>query len=99
MYNAGVLGPKGLAKKLAKDTGKVAVGVPENVIKGKVRLEPSTEPPLMPPADKAISNVSLVPSEQPNLKVGKTTPKLDDNINNGNKSNESNSNKRRKDPN
>ena len=55
VYNAGVLGPKGLAKKLAKDTGKVAVGVPEEVIRGKVKLEPSTEPPLMPPSDNAIS--------------------------------------------
>ena len=55
VYNAGVLGPKGLAKKLAKDTGKVAVGVPENVIRGNVKLEPSIEPPLMPPPDKAIS--------------------------------------------
>ena len=55
VYNAGVLGPKGLAKKLAKDTGKVAVGVPEEVIRGNVKLEPSTEPPLMPPSDNAIS--------------------------------------------
>ena len=49
------MGPKGLAKKLAKDTGKVAVGVPEDIIRGNVKLEPSTEPPLMPSADKAIS--------------------------------------------
>jgi hypothetical protein len=49
------LGPKGLAKKLAKDTGKVAVGVPESIIRGNVKLQPSIEPPLMPPPDKAIS--------------------------------------------
>lgn len=55
VYNAGVLGPKGLAKKLAKDTGKVAVGVPESIIRGNVKLQPSIEPPLMPPPDKAIS--------------------------------------------
>ena len=55
VYNAGVLGPKGLAKKLAKDTGKVAVGVPEEVIRGNVKLEPSTEPPLMPPSDNAVT--------------------------------------------
>ena len=55
VYNAGVLGPKGLAKKLAKDTGKVAVGVPEQVIRGNVKLEPSTEPPLMPSSDNAVT--------------------------------------------
>lgn len=55
VYNAGVLGPKGLAKKLAKDTGKVAVGVPEQVIRGNVKLEPSKEPPLMPSSDNAVT--------------------------------------------
>ena len=58
VYNAGVLGPKVLAKKVAKDTGKVAVGVPEKIIKGQVRLEPSKEPPLLPPSDKATINSS-----------------------------------------
>ena len=61
MYNAGVLGPKGLAKKVAKDTGKVAVGVPEKVIRGQVRLEPSKEPPLLPQSDKATCNPSNPP--------------------------------------
>ena len=68
-----MLGPKGLAKKLAKDTGKVAVGVPEDIIRGKVKLEPSTEPPLMPAADKAITFTSPS-SDQPSHQRPNSTP-------------------------
>ena len=75
MYNTGVLGPKGLAKKLAKDTGKVAVGVPEDIIRGNVKLEASTEPPLMPSADKAISylpsSVTRSSSKESNFRSSK----------------------------
>ena len=92
-----MLGPKGLAKKLAKDTGKVAVGVPENVIKGKVRLEPSTEPPLMPPADKAISNPSSLLSGESKFESEKTTPTVDDNTNRGNPSDKLDVNKSHED--
>jgi len=39
VYNAGALGPKGLAKRLAKDTGKVTVGVPDTVLQGQIDLD------------------------------------------------------------
>ena len=35
VYNASTLGPKSLAKRAAKTTGKVAVGVSEDVILGR----------------------------------------------------------------
>jgi len=48
VYNAGALAPKGLAKRLAKDTGKVAVGVPDEVLQGNINLEEPQPGPVNP---------------------------------------------------
>ncbi len=48
VYNAGVLGPKGLAKKAAKDTGKVMVGVKDDVILGRKEIVPQNGQPEVP---------------------------------------------------
>ena len=66
---------------MIKDTGKVAVGVDENILKGDVRLEPSTEPPLLPAAEKAISNSSLpAPSRPPPPKKDTSQQKRDSHV-------------------
>jgi len=46
VYNAGALAPKGLAKRLAKDTGKVAVGVPKEVLEGRIELREQQPGPV-----------------------------------------------------
>ena len=39
-YNAAALGPKGIAKRAAKDTGKALVGVDQAAVNARARLVP-----------------------------------------------------------
>ena len=56
VYNASALAPKGLAKRVAKDTGKLAAGVPEDVVRGRVELQVELPGPvnLKPEDEKAV---------------------------------------------
>ena len=53
-YNATALGPKALAKRAVKTTGKVAVGVSEDVILGRTTVPTVTEPENNENGTKAI---------------------------------------------
>jgi len=42
-YNAGALGPKGIAKRAVKDTAKAAIGVDQAEVDRRARLAPDKE--------------------------------------------------------